>query len=36
MNARKIFAILGALVTGGLFVTIESLTGHAEAALSIN
>jgi hypothetical protein len=36
MNARKIFAILGALVTGGLFVTIGSLTGHAEAGLTMN
>jgi hypothetical protein len=36
MNTRKIFAILGALITGGLFVTIGSLTGHAEAALASN
>jgi hypothetical protein len=32
MNTRRIFAMLTALVTGGLFVTIESL-GQAEAGL---
>ena len=36
MNARKKFAILGALVTGGLFVTLGGLTGHAEAAIAMN
>jgi hypothetical protein len=36
MNARKIFAMLTALITGGLFVTIGSLAGHAEAALTMN
>jgi hypothetical protein len=35
-NTRKIYAILDALITGGLFVTIGSLAGHADAALSIN
>ena len=36
MNTRKIYAILTALITGGLFVTIGGLTGHAEAALMVN
>jgi hypothetical protein len=36
MNARKIFAIMGAVVTGGLIVTLGSLTGHAEAAMAMN
>jgi hypothetical protein len=34
MNTRKIYAILTALITGGLFVTIGSLAGHAEAAVN--
>jgi hypothetical protein len=36
MNTRKIFAMLTALITGGLFVTIGSLSGQAEAALATN
>ena len=36
MNTRIIYAILTALITGGLFVTIGSLAGHAEAALTMN
>ena len=36
MNTRKMFAMLTALITGGLFVTIGSLSGHAEAALTTN
>jgi hypothetical protein len=36
MNTRKIYAILGALITGGLFVTIGSLAGHADAVMSMN
>jgi hypothetical protein len=36
MNTRKTVAILTALITGGLFVTIGSLAGHAEAALAMN
>jgi hypothetical protein len=36
MNTRKMYAILTALITGGLFVMIGSLAGHAEAALATN
>jgi hypothetical protein len=36
MNTKKMFAMLTALITGGLFVTIGSLSGQAEAALSVN
>jgi hypothetical protein len=35
-NIKKIFAIVGPMVTGGLFVTVEGLMGPAEAALSMN
>jgi hypothetical protein len=34
MNTRKMFAMLTALISGGLFVTIGSLASHAEAALT--
>jgi hypothetical protein len=33
MNTRKIFVILGALLTGGVFITIGSMVGHAEIAM---
>jgi hypothetical protein len=36
MNTRKMYAMLTALITGGLFVTIGNLAGHAEAALASN
>jgi hypothetical protein len=36
MNTRKMIAILGALITGGLFVTIGSLAGNAEALINTN
>jgi hypothetical protein len=32
MNKRKIYAMLTAVLTGGLFVTIGNLTGEAAAA----
>jgi hypothetical protein len=36
MNTRKMFAMLTALISGGLFVTIGSLASHAEVALTTN
>jgi hypothetical protein len=36
MNTRKTHAILTALITGGVFLTIGSLTGNAEAAMAMN
>jgi hypothetical protein len=36
MNTRKLFAIMGALLTGGMFISFESLVGHAEAAFTFN
>jgi hypothetical protein len=36
MNVRKMYAVLTALVTGGLFVGIRSLAGSTEAALTTN
>jgi hypothetical protein len=33
MNLRKIYAILTAMMTGGLFITS---TGEAEAAMAMN
>jgi hypothetical protein len=36
MNTRKIFVILGALLTGGVFITIGSMVGHAEAGMMMN
>ena len=36
MNTRKIIAIMGAMVTGGVFVTIGSVVGDAEAGIIAN
>jgi hypothetical protein len=36
MNTRRIIVILGALLTGGVFITIGSMVGHAEVAMAMN
>jgi hypothetical protein len=36
LNTRRIFAILTAVVTGGLIITIEGLGKTAEAAVMMN